>query len=46
MLTNVQVEALAERMGVPLEPVVFKSYMNIMLSNFFFKALDNIFNNL
>jgi hypothetical protein len=31
MLTNVQVEALAERMGVPLEPVVFKSELKDMV---------------
>ena len=31
MLTNVQVESLAERMGVPLEPVVFKSELKDMV---------------
>ena len=31
MLTNVQVEFLAERMGVPLEPVVFKSELKDMV---------------
>lgn len=30
MLTNIQVEDLAERMGVPLEPVVFKSELATM----------------
>lgn len=31
MLTNLQVEALAERMGVPLEPVIFKSELKDMV---------------
>lgn len=31
MLTNIQVEDLAERMGVPLEPVVFKSELANMV---------------
>ena len=42
MLTNLQVIALADRMGVPLEPVVFKSELKEMVIKYNKSYITNL----